>query len=123
MLKSTYNKNTHLVHGQVVADAVLPTCGAVLGLVRVQGEPLVNLAQSHLVVRLAHESAVENLGIGLLDLAAANLAVQTAAVGRILRRAGHAAAAAADVDAVVAVDHGAVVVQLLLAAVAVGDDG
>lgn len=57
---------THPIHGQVVANAVLPSFGPLVGsLVGVLLEPVVNVAKDHLMVSGLHETPVNELRVRL----------------------------------------------------------
>lgn len=59
---------THGIHAKVMADAVLPSAPFVLGFAGVFPEPLVELLQGHGIIRLAHQSLVDELGVGFIGL-------------------------------------------------------
>lgn len=54
---------TYSVHAKIMADAVLPSLAAALGLVRVVPEPLVDLLEAHAAVWTAHEGSKDELGV------------------------------------------------------------
>lgn len=64
-------RDTHMVHGQIVTDTVLPPFCITLALFGVLAEPLVDILQCHGLVGGAHERFVDKLRIGQLGFVVA----------------------------------------------------